>query len=101
MILQLFSSLHNDFSFSINFIFLDEEVLLKVNWNTSTPVFPVTKKLLEFLFCFNRLHATQSVVSRYKVLISSIVTLLNSSGKGKYKLFVRSHVSTLKGGIFI
>ena len=93
--------MHNDFAFSINFfIFLDGIVLLRVSFNTSTTVFPVTKILLEFLFSFKRLLAAQLVGAKYKVLISSIDFLLNSSGKGKYKLCVRSPASTWKTGIF-
>ena len=101
MILQPFSDMHNDFAFSINFfIFSDGEVLLRVYCNTSTTVFPVIKILFEFLFSFKRLLAAHSVGEKYSVLISSIEILFNSSGKGKYKLFVLSPASTWKTGIF-
>ena len=75
--------LHNDLDFSINaFKSLEGDVLLRVNCNESTIVFPVIKILFEFLFSFKRLLAAHSVGAKYKVLKSSIVNLLNSSGKG-------------------
>ena len=87
--------MHNDFALFINaFILSDGEVLLRVNCNRSTTVFPVIKILLEFLFSFNRLLAAHSVGAKYKLLISSIDILLNSSGKGEFKLCVRSPAST-------
>ena len=74
-------------------------MLLRVSFKTSTIVFPVTKILLEFLFSSKRLFAAQYVGAKYKVLMSSIDILLNSSGKGKYKLCVRSPASIWKTGI--
>lgn len=95
MILQAFFAIHKDSALSINFlIFSDGEILFKVNCNISTTVFPVIKILFEFLFSFKRLLAAQNVGAKYKVLTSSIDILLNSSGKGEYKLFVLNPAST-------
>ena len=87
--------LHKDCALLIKlFIFLDGDVLFNVKNNVSTIVFPVTYILFESLFSFKRLLAAQSVGQKYKLLISSIVNLLNSSGNGYFNLCVLSPAYT-------
>ena len=87
--------LHKDLDFLIKvFIFFDGVVLFNVKYNVSTIVLPVTYILDDSLFSFKRLLAAQSVGQKYKVVISSIVIRLNSSGNGYFKLCVLSPAST-------
>ena len=73
MILHSLFLLHKDLDLSIKFsIYLDGLVLLRVIFNESTTVLPVTNILLEGLFSFKRLLADHSVGAKYNVLRSSI-----------------------------